>query len=568
VLRPLLPSRFTIGIAAGVVLAASGLLSCSKTSCVKPTDCPADQVCYQGECWEGSVLGAPCGIDDDCGGTGGQAKTGRAFYCVAGKCQPPNALDATVVVVVDSGPAADSGPPVPVAPTAVANGDQGAVVGNVVTLDGTASTDSNGEPLSYSWQLVAKPQTSRVVIANAVAARTYFIPDVVGSYLVALTVNDGVLSSQPSQLSITVVASEPSSDGGTFDGRVGGEGPVGGDADAGVGDAAQGDVGFPDTGILPGPQSFDPTAMYILGGLVYGAFGDWVIGPLSNLHAISAGFLGPQALSSARIGPDGSLVYLSLVDGSLYRWAYDGTPSLSGTGNGWSYPANPVANDTKLSSMGCLVSYYLIRLDGTVLYNCYDPQNRQVQYKDPAGQSYNYCFGPNVGNALVAISDDGVALCSSVISQGGEPASDTMLQNGNSVVTVTVTPTVSCPSNPCEYRRIAVRKKPGGGFWAVYRYPGTTRYTRYTITSSGAYNADGTYAQFPSDFQLIDPDAPSSQAWIDHDGALYLKGTLPGATYQQSMGRVDFMSAVIVDDWSTHPLIKMSGVDSFLVTGP
>lgn len=66
-----------------------------------------------------------------------------------------------------------------------------------VTLDASASSAAPGKTLSYSWTLTAKPTGSSAVLTNASAASASLLPDVVGTYVVSLTVNDGTVTSSP-----------------------------------------------------------------------------------------------------------------------------------------------------------------------------------------------------------------------------------------------------------------------------------------------------------------------------------------------------------------------------------
>jgi hypothetical protein len=59
-------------------------------------------------------------------------------------------------------------------------------------------------PLTYSWRLVNQPQGSNPVLSNATTATPTFRADALGLYTVALTVNDGSLTSED-QAEITVV---------------------------------------------------------------------------------------------------------------------------------------------------------------------------------------------------------------------------------------------------------------------------------------------------------------------------------------------------------------------------
>jgi PKD domain len=91
-----------------------------------------------------------------------------------------------------------------VAPVARAGVDRAAVPGSTVTLDGSASSDANADPLSFSWTLSSKPAGSQAVLANANAGVSTLVPDLVGSYVATLVVRDGVLDSAPSTVTITV----------------------------------------------------------------------------------------------------------------------------------------------------------------------------------------------------------------------------------------------------------------------------------------------------------------------------------------------------------------------------
>jgi uncharacterized protein involved in type VI secretion and phage assembly len=89
------------------------------------------------------------------------------------------------------------------APLANAGTAQSVVIGNSVTLDGSASSDANGDALTYNWSLTSKPTGSTASLSSATSARPTFTADVAGTYVASLSVNDGQVSSNPATVSIT-----------------------------------------------------------------------------------------------------------------------------------------------------------------------------------------------------------------------------------------------------------------------------------------------------------------------------------------------------------------------------
>lgn len=68
--------------------------------------------------------------------------------------------------------------------------DVSASAGSVLTLSGSASTDADGDVLSYKWTLAGKPATSKLAIVNDAYAVASIKPDVAGTYVVSLRVTD------------------------------------------------------------------------------------------------------------------------------------------------------------------------------------------------------------------------------------------------------------------------------------------------------------------------------------------------------------------------------------------
>ena len=101
------------------------------------------------------------------------------------------------------------------APTANAGADQSVAQNILYTLDGSGSTDPDGDNLSYSWTA-----PSGITLSSAsVAKPTFTTPSVAPgtSYTFSLTVNDGKVSSQTDQVVITIkqVNQTPTANAGT-----------------------------------------------------------------------------------------------------------------------------------------------------------------------------------------------------------------------------------------------------------------------------------------------------------------------------------------------------------------
>jgi hypothetical protein len=92
-------------------------------------------------------------------------------------------------------------------PVANAGQNQSIIVGDTSVLDGSDSTDANGDSLSYMWSLSSYPEGSTASIADPTAMQTALIPDLPGTYVLSLIVSDGLLSSDPSNISIVVTPS-------------------------------------------------------------------------------------------------------------------------------------------------------------------------------------------------------------------------------------------------------------------------------------------------------------------------------------------------------------------------
>jgi hypothetical protein len=97
-----------------------------------------------------------------------------------------------------------------VAPIANAGSNQSAVVGATVTLNGSKSTDTDGVALTYKWSLVSAPSGSKAAILNPTTQMASFVPDLPGTFVVQLIVNDGFLNSLPATAEIVAVSQQTS----------------------------------------------------------------------------------------------------------------------------------------------------------------------------------------------------------------------------------------------------------------------------------------------------------------------------------------------------------------------
>ena len=76
--------------------------------------------------------------------------------------------------------------------------------GAVVELDGSASSDPNGNPLAFSWRFVSLPTDSQAVFNDTALINPSFVADVSGDFIVELVVSTGAAVSAPATARITV----------------------------------------------------------------------------------------------------------------------------------------------------------------------------------------------------------------------------------------------------------------------------------------------------------------------------------------------------------------------------
>ena len=87
-------------------------------------------------------------------------------------------------------------------PTADAGEDRTVSVNEPVMLDGSGSTDPDGDPLTFTWSQEEGPET--VVLEGASSAQPQFVPSLAGVFRFNLVVHDGKDTSATDSMTVTV----------------------------------------------------------------------------------------------------------------------------------------------------------------------------------------------------------------------------------------------------------------------------------------------------------------------------------------------------------------------------
>jgi len=90
------------------------------------------------------------------------------------------------------------------APVANAGSDQNVTTGSLVALDGSGSSDADGDSLTYSWSITSAPEGSTAALSDATIMNPTISPDVVGNYSIQLIVNDGTEDSDADDMNLVV----------------------------------------------------------------------------------------------------------------------------------------------------------------------------------------------------------------------------------------------------------------------------------------------------------------------------------------------------------------------------
>ena len=89
------------------------------------------------------------------------------------------------------------------APVANAGSNQNVTVGTTVTLDGTKSIDADGDPITDLWSITSVPPGSTATLSAPRSSMPTFVPDLAGTYVFQLIVNDSFAQSNPATVMVT-----------------------------------------------------------------------------------------------------------------------------------------------------------------------------------------------------------------------------------------------------------------------------------------------------------------------------------------------------------------------------
>lgn len=88
-------------------------------------------------------------------------------------------------------------------PVAKAGSDQNKNTGSKITLDGSKSSDADGNNLTFRWTMTSKPEGSSAKLSNPTAVKPTFTADKDDTYRITLVVNDGTVDSSTDTVNIT-----------------------------------------------------------------------------------------------------------------------------------------------------------------------------------------------------------------------------------------------------------------------------------------------------------------------------------------------------------------------------
>jgi len=145
----------------------------------------------------GTQIAGPQNLNDKIGEVSFPVKLLPANQLSVELRSKPGSLLIVEIVGVNNLPIANAGP------------DQTLFVGNTAQLDGSASSDVDGDLLNFEWSFVSRPAGSSAVLDDPTAVKPHFLLDRPGNYQLRLTVNDGLANGPPDTVIISTLNSRP-----------------------------------------------------------------------------------------------------------------------------------------------------------------------------------------------------------------------------------------------------------------------------------------------------------------------------------------------------------------------
>jgi hypothetical protein len=408
-------------------------------------------------------------------------------------------------------------------PIANAGPTQVGTVGASIRLDGTASTDPDGDPLTFQWRVAAQPLGVAVALPGPTQARTSFTAVVPGTYRFELQVSDDKGAS--AQDVTTVLVTGPGSD-------------AGGHPDAGVDGGVRPDAGIDgglshDAGMDAGwPDFLDPGEVFLAGTLSEGACYRDALAHWSTPNVASVGFDCYFNEDSAIIRPtDGRLLYTNTFEDKVREYHCD-VCAYSGT-----YPSSVLSNDTVIatpcpsSTEG--VYNFRVSADGVLLHVCSATSGK---WRDSSG----------------AVVYDGTTETLLDMGAGGWILTSTRVLNLQTSVTRTIS---GLPTGTF----LAARWNPPDGFFVALDVGLTQQLWRVATTGNARLVGDYPAIQTP----ITWPQGPK----LDKAGAMFAIAQDNSVSFRDVIVRRTVGgSADVVYTEATNPLVKIH--ISALVTGP
>jgi len=100
-------------------------------------------------------------------------------------------------------------------PVSNAGADQNYTRPAVINLNGTGSSDPDGDMITYQWSIISTPADSLAALSDSTSSNPDFNADSYGQYVINLIVSDGELQSAVDSVVVTIINNTPIADAGS-----------------------------------------------------------------------------------------------------------------------------------------------------------------------------------------------------------------------------------------------------------------------------------------------------------------------------------------------------------------